>query len=103
MRRREAGRGAAPAGLARQPGTRAVPGLPPEPLWAPARSWLTTRGSIPNAPPRETRDTSGESGARRSNKRRQMSMRFGARVSALLECAIAALFERLLARPKAPA
>src|SRR4051812_22168031 len=95
MRRREAGRGAAPAGLARQPDTRAVPGLPPGPLWAPARSWLTTRGSIPNAPPREARGTSGESGARRSNKRRQMSTRFGARVSALLQRAIAALSERM--------
>src|SRR4051794_34226214 len=35
-------------------------------------------------PERWTRGTSGESEARRSKKRRQMSMRFGARVSALL-------------------
>jgi hypothetical protein len=43
MRRREAGRGAVPAGLAQQD-TRAAPELPPGPLGVPARSWLTTGG-----------------------------------------------------------
>ena len=46
MRRREAGWGAAPAGLVRCQSTRAVPGLPPGPLGVPARSWLTTWGLI---------------------------------------------------------
>src|SRR3972149_8793288 len=37
-----AGRGAAPAGLLTQSGTRAASELPPGPLGVPARSWLTT-------------------------------------------------------------
>jgi hypothetical protein len=41
MRRREAGRGAVPAGLGRSRATRAAPGLRPGPLRDPARSWLT--------------------------------------------------------------
>ena len=40
MRRREAGRGAVPAGLGRNRATRAAPGLRPGPLGDPARSWL---------------------------------------------------------------
>ena len=42
MRRREAGRGAAPAGSVRKLSTRAALELPPGPLGVPARSWLTT-------------------------------------------------------------
>ena len=42
MRRREAGRGAAPAGRFGKAGTRAASGLRPGPLRGPARSWLTT-------------------------------------------------------------
>ena len=49
MRRREAGRGAVPAGRFRKIGTRAAPELRPGPLRGPARSWLTTVGSISNA------------------------------------------------------
>ena len=73
MRRREAGRGAAPAGRFAI-GTRAAPGLRPCPLRGPARSWLTTVRSIPNAGPQRhfdlrplqgKRGTDGESAARR--------------------------------------
>ena len=46
MRRREAGRGAAPAGRYRSIGTRAAPGLRPCPLRDPARSWLTTEAGL---------------------------------------------------------
>jgi len=49
MRRREAGRGAVPAGLGRNRVTRAASGLRPCPLRGPARSWLTTVRSTPNA------------------------------------------------------
>jgi len=49
MRRREAGRGAVPAGLVRKPGTRAAPELRPGPLRGLARSWLTTVRSTSNA------------------------------------------------------
>jgi hypothetical protein len=50
-RRREAGRGAVPlAGLAySKSSTRGGAGLPPGPLRDPARSWLTTLGSVPIA------------------------------------------------------
>jgi hypothetical protein len=41
MRRREAGRGVAPARLVRKRVTRAASGLRPGPLRVPARSWLT--------------------------------------------------------------
>jgi hypothetical protein len=51
MRRREAGRGAAPAGLAQQ-GTRAASELPPGPLGVPARSWLMNAGKF--GPPEES-------------------------------------------------
>jgi hypothetical protein len=45
MRRRDVGRGAAPAGPARKPGTRAAPGLRPGPIRVPARSSLKARSA----------------------------------------------------------
>ena len=72
MRRREAGRGAALAGLARNqaPGRRRSP--PGRKLGCPARSWLTTRG------PHQTRSRSaghsGESAVRRTVKTSQVLM-----------------------------
>ena len=49
MRRREAGRGVAPAGLLSHSNSRAMSGLRPGPLRGPARSWLTTARFKPNA------------------------------------------------------
>ena len=46
MRRHDVGRGAAPAGPARKPGTRAAPGLRPGPLQVPVRSWLKARPAL---------------------------------------------------------
>jgi hypothetical protein len=81
MRRRASGTGCGvPAGPVTQTGARGGVGLPPGPLRGPARSWLTTVGSIPNAGDRRStafsrgeaepqrdkgsrRDTYGESGA----------------------------------------
>ena len=45
MRRREAGRGAVPAGLVAYQDTRAAPELLPGPLGVPARSWLKARSA----------------------------------------------------------
>jgi hypothetical protein len=49
MRRREAGRDAVSLRAGSQSGARGGVGLPPGPLRGPARSWLTTVRSIPNA------------------------------------------------------
>ena len=87
MRRREAGWGAVSLRAGSQAGARGGVGLPPGPLRGPARSWLTTVGSIPNAgdrglstalgrgeiePKRDKgsrRDIYGESGAGAGNLR----------------------------------
>jgi len=73
MRRREAGWGAVSLRAGSQVGTRGGVGLPPGPLRGPARSWLTTVGSIPNAGDRllstahgaEMRSPNGTKGSRR--------------------------------------